>query len=408
MPSAFAIHAEGDFRAMEVFLSRFLPDAGRVLGRHLGRDADGEVHVILSSTGAHEARFPPRSKELLELLDVGTAEELAGGQDDLGQRAQENFPRWLYGHGVATRVQPAHAAPRAAAVGALAIYLDVETIEALANRLGVSLEGMLATVAVHELSHIVRGHADDGERATHGWLKEGDAQRDAWHVLTEMLSDDRWRTPARFGRIAQVRASAEQPPAYRQFAVSSAERLSLARHQPVGATRCWAIRPQREVWRMMHEGFVETPLAISRRMPAAGDRVYLHDMNLVAGPWFVTAVTPEPLTAHPLDLRAVQRMERAHTYGTPPAFVWLQLRAANTLKAGKARDADLFSPELSAYELSSAKDVEPRLTEDAEKLVRQGASDALSNHKRDWEQIGRPPPDLDPFDDWPTREGARS
>lgn len=231
-----------------------------MLASHLGRDADGRVHVILSRRATHERRFPPRANNLLSLLNQGDADELAADRRGADVAADDAYPRRYYAHGVATRIRGAHAAPKGATLGERAIYLDVETIEGLAEEFEVSDQGMMAAVAIHELSHVVRDHADDEDSAAHGWFSEGDAQRDAWYVLTEMLSHEQWLTPARFGRIGQVRAADKQPAAYQHFGATPTERSSLGRHRAVLPIRSWTIRPQPEVWRLTHERYVETPL----------------------------------------------------------------------------------------------------------------------------------------------------
>jgi hypothetical protein len=52
------------------------------------------------------------------------------------------------------------------------IYL-VSCHEELAEELIVPPEAMLARVAAHELARIFPGHANETQRATHVWLREG-------------------------------------------------------------------------------------------------------------------------------------------------------------------------------------------------------------------------------------------
>lgn len=227
-------------------------------------------------------------------------------------------------------------------IGAHGIYLDVQTIEDLAVTLDVPVEGMLAKVAAHELSHVFRGDADLADSPTHGWFSERDAQRDAWHVHAELIPDDALRRPARFGRFAQIRAADDQPAAYRQFPATPADWSSLARQQPVGSTNSWTLMPVRDVRELIVDRFVEIPVSDSVNLPVTCDTVYLRDREFVAGPWFVAAIGSEALLEQPRELHFIEHRARSAGFGQKaPTFKWLRLRAARSLRAGRSTDEAL-------------------------------------------------------------------
>ena len=117
-----------------------------MLAGSIGRPGNGIVYVMLSDHLTHERRFPRRREEIVSLLDSDQRAELATDPRGLEAAADDAYSRSLYGHGVATRVRLEHAAPQAAMPGESAIYLDVETIDALADEFVVIVGFAAATI----------------------------------------------------------------------------------------------------------------------------------------------------------------------------------------------------------------------------------------------------------------------
>lgn len=252
----FEIHNECGHLAAEEFLDGFLGPVIQSLAAHLGRVPTGPVHVVLSDRGRHEKRFPPTAEEALELEDLSEIPE------DEREQAAQRYSWSSYAHGVTTHAAAWQRPPGGVTDGDLCVYLDVESIESISEEVEVLFEGMLGRVAAHELSHAVRGHATEDGRATHGWYREGDAQRDAWHVLTELLGDPNWVTVTRWGRAAQVRLADRQPAAYRYFESDWSERSHLRSTGPVDYPTAWIVRPPRDVFVLAHETVIEVPMSI--------------------------------------------------------------------------------------------------------------------------------------------------
>jgi hypothetical protein len=166
--------------------------------------------------------------------------------DELRDRYSSEF----YAHGVATTVKQEHNPPAAAEVSEAAIYLDVETIRGVAAKLGVS----------HE--------------AVHGWLAEGDAQRDAWQALTDALADPQWATIVREGRAAQLRMAQQQPGAYTRFDATVLDYTTLLGDFPLPERRSWVVGTPRPLFDVMLEAGVEVPVK-GPDLPTPGDIMYL-------------------------------------------------------------------------------------------------------------------------------------
>jgi hypothetical protein len=147
---------------------------------------------------------------------------------------------------VATLIDPRQAPPPSAPPGEPAIYLDSESIEALSakDELGVAPEAILGFVTAHELAHVLREHIHGPPTGVHGWLAEGDAQRDAWYTLTELYVEP--RRLARCARVAEVRLADRQPASYRHFDATAAERDAARREFP-DTPAIWQISPACDV-----------------------------------------------------------------------------------------------------------------------------------------------------------------
>lgn len=379
------------------------------LAAHLGRLPAGAVHVVLSDRETHESRFPPRAGEVLELEDLTEIPE------DEREQVAQRYTWSFYAHGVTTHAAASHNPPDGVAIGDLAIYLDVDSVEAISEELDVLFEGLLGRVATHELAHAVRGHAAEAGRATHGWFREGDAQRDAWHVLNDLLTDSEWATVARWGRAAQVRLADRQPGAYRWFEADWAERSRLLSQRPADPPTAWIIRPPRAVFVLSQGGSVEVPVTDAARRilgaPCVGDHVYLSDSDMVVGPWVVVATRSYGRLSHPKDQAAID--QKAKEWKSKPQIAWLFLRPTTGMLA--SIKSDVYSvPELSNRELKP--DEVARLAEQlftpVDEVVATVADRHVEYRRKSAEQIargyrdaGRPVPDgilgaYDPFDDW--------
>jgi hypothetical protein len=297
------------------------------------------------------------------------------------------------------------------------MYLDVETIEALAIELGVLFEGLLGRVVAHELSHAARGHATQRNRVSQGWFNEGDAQRDAWHVLADLLADPAWATIARWGRAAQVRLADRQPAAYRYFSSDWTERSHLSTHPPVDPPDNWIVRPPRDVFVLTHEGIAEVPMSMEWRSthmgaPHPGDLVYLGDRKMVAGAWVIVAMREKSLLMHPKDVAAIAK--KGEEERRQPSIGWFLLRPFGPLHASTesaVQPLDRFlvprkldsgtTSQLGAHLKSGATDVAQVIADRILAGRHRTAADLAEMHR----VAGKPVPDglfaeHDPFDDW--------
>lgn len=362
------VHEEDQFIAEARFLEAWMPTADSVLDRLLGARDDATIHVFLATREVHERRFPPRLEDLRALVD---AEE---PDDEPGAR----YASAVYAHAATTRTSARHQLPDEVPDGESAIFLDVESIGALAQDCEVSREAMLARVAAHELSHVRRGHISDTPHATYGFIREGDAQRDAWQILAELLGDTHWDRLARGARTAQVRLAASQPGAYRMFGHSSpdSERRFDVREEPLA----YAYEPARRLLALTGSRFIEIPAFTSSMTgdPAIGDAVWLTDRELAVGPWVVVGRSAEPSAAHERDLEEIDKEDRR---GARP--VWLHLRAAEDMCAMRDPSRLPRAPSLLVRELKASE--RPSLAEadrmDLEVAVQDAAKRWLTDNE---------------------------
>jgi hypothetical protein len=341
------VHDEAGREAARTFVESWLSVAARQLTALIGDTRrDETVHVVLSDTDVHQRRFPPRSNDLAALFGPDDEEELSA--------AAEEIPASLYAHGVTTIASSSQAPPAAVPIGAPVIYLDVETITELAQQRGVSPEAMLARVVVHELSHALRGHAEPVGLATHGYFAEGDAQRDAWQVMGDLLANPEWQQIAREARVAQVRLAREQPPAYRRFGRGSPDTGRWADHDPP-EVQSWLLRAPRRLLTIARDSIVEVPIrsANSSMRPAIGDLVLLTEDDLVVGPWVVVARSDHPYVGHDVDTRAVES-ESSGAGRQRPSIEWLHLRRrADAAASDEAPDDLRLSPKMLCKEIEA-------------------------------------------------------
>jgi hypothetical protein len=255
----------------------------------------------------------------------------------------------------------------------------------------VLFEGMLGRVTAHELSHVVRGHATADGQATHGWFREGDAQRDAWHALTELLTDPAWATVALWGLAAQVRLADRQPDAYRWFDIDWTERSHFA-HAINPAS--WLVGPSRDVFVLAKGGPIEVPISVLLRRtwgsPCVGDHVYLSDHDMTAGPWVVTATRKRSRISHPKDRAAID--VRAKESRSNLEIEWLSLRHTIGMHATES--------EIRKSQRLSARGLTPEEVEEltGELLLPFAEVVAIVADRRVAERADDSP--YDPFDDW--------
>jgi hypothetical protein len=278
-------------------------------------------------------------------------------------------------------------------------------------------EAMVARVAVHELSHVYRGHARAVERATHGWLHEGDAQRDAWHVLTSTLTDATWEAVGRWARTGQVRLAARQPPAYGMFGDGGPDRQDLVERDPIGTMAAWIVQPARAVHILSRETAIEVPFHTAWKAPGLGDQVWLADERMTSGPWVVVRRSSAPSTLHPRDEReiALQAKESSsYRRGGGPDLAWLTLRPHGNVAGASTVSVSPPSIRFSARQLKDEEHgaLVSELTSPLLPLTEQiGDLKTASLRKADLETVelfkraGRPlppgfPVEVDVFDDW--------
>jgi hypothetical protein len=400
----FEVHDERPARNGDAFIDGVLPIIERRLRAQLGRFPSGSVHVVLSTREQHERRFPARLAHLEPLVDHDEVDAL----DDPAAELNRRFPRRLYAHAIATRIGVELAPPQGAAVDCPGVFLDMETIFDLAADLAVPAEAMLLKTLSHELSHIVREHAVGPPTPTHGWMAEGDAQRDAWGLLTDLLGDPAWTAVAWTARAAQLRLADLQPAAYRQFPASSGDRIALAAGKPLPEGRWWQMAAPREVFRLANEGRTEVPFFPAYRAVERLDVVVLRDRDRIVGPWIVSDVRPQPRMGHPDDIAAVERELKSISYRSPPRPSWLQLRPLGTLRVADAIDT---APS-QWWPSEMPRSCNDRLAEDADGWVRERAEAATDEQREVHEEmrrLGHEPPaaPFDPFDDWRGRRPGR-
>ena len=181
---------------------------------------------------------------------------------------------------------------------------------------------VLGSTAIHELSHIVRGHATSEGSRTHGFAREGDAERDAWAVKGAMLAASSTRATALAGRAAQVRLARNQPRAYTMFGYDSADRHHWHHNEPAPTTHL--IRTPRNLLAVVKEDIVVLPVRpVLRPVPEVGDLVYLAEKRddgdfFLVGPWVVLNREHEAAVMADKDRREVEKADKEHRGGSGP------------------------------------------------------------------------------------------
>jgi hypothetical protein len=402
---AVEITDEGGFEAPAVFarewMSFALPRMERLLGVRLD---DSGFRVVLSATETHGRRFPVADEEAASLR--GPFDEGEGPSPDGLVSNQTHF----YAHGVATRARPRLALGPDVPDGTAVICLDVPTLTSLAGDLNVSIEGMLARVLAHELSHVLRGHIDD-EEVTHGYVREGDAQRDAWQLMTDALASDRSRLAAA-GRTAQVLLAEKQPGAYQKFGLSSPE---TGRWSPTSASASvWVLSPMRETRVLAQREVIETPVMPSiLGNPQIGDHVVLVSEDLAAGEWIIVGIGDASEGRSAADAGALEAMARAGDRSAKSPR-WLHLRKQEQMIAAAPAPSGLYNFQLSGKVIGT--DSHRELWEQSEKVSLEDALASIATARRaafvmsidrmrrDVEAMGGTVPDIDtdawnPFQD---------
>ena len=336
------IHEEVPFEAERTLAHAWLlyatPKLAHALG--VGPPAEG-IHVVLSPTEAHEVRFPARIEDVTSLL---------GSQDDPlddDQQQQLVARSRSYAHGVSKRAAPDMNLPQPVAEGDAVICVDVPTIQSLAREIYVSEAALLARVLTHELVHVLRRHIDTAKGVVHGYLGEGDAQRDTWALLTDSLAHPDWGALAQEARLAQVRLAPTQPPAYQRFGHGSPDTSRWDTNPPEPVT--WFVEPPRRVAGLSQFEYVEVPVRLPRQgRPRASDRVVLVDKELALGPWVVCATDGDSHLEHAKDMKAVSDAAlKKQSYVPEPAWLWLHLQRSPQAQAvlqPTAEMRDVFGP----------------------------------------------------------------
>jgi len=266
---------------------RFLEE----LKRLRGREVRAVVHLVLSDHATHVGRFPPENSELEDLND---GEPRFEGPVDLGGEGQ-----WLkVAFGVATISEPSLNLPAGVPAGDDVVLLDTEQIKDLAIRFGVTKEAFLALTVIHELSHILHGHAHQVPGATHGWSSEGQAQEDALAVLRALLPDEALTGLALEAMKGMARLAPEQPPAYQYFDMFHDELNQLMRRDTSMGLRSWRVSVKRRVSVISKPGFDQIEAPVVGHRPAYGDHVYVCDGIMESGPWVMVGWREKSRTAH--------------------------------------------------------------------------------------------------------------
>lgn len=333
--TVFEIHDEGGFAAAKAFLEGWLPKVDAHLSRLLGLpNRPDAVHVFLSDRKTHELRFPRREQELL--LNAGGDQPV----QDIPIRTE------TYAHGVAHLTSSSLNLPPGIPDGESAIFLDCETLGGIANELKLDYEPVLGRTTIHELSHIVRGHVSADGARTHGFAREGDAQRDAWAVTGSMLTSPDTRATALAGRAAQVRLADRQPRAYTMFGNDSADRYHWHHEDPEAAVLL--VRTPRNLLAVLKEDIVEVPVrTLGSPVPEVGDLIYLAEERedrdyFVAGPWVVLNRVDEAVSLSKRDRDEVAKIERDRhpSYGARTDVQYVVLRPFRELRAAPAVSTD--------------------------------------------------------------------
>ncbi|MFC7597576.1 hypothetical protein ACFQU3_19845 [Terrabacter sp. GCM10028922] len=320
----FTVHDEVGLVAAVRFLDGWLPVVAERLSQLLGSNAEEvNVHVVLSTAAVHARRFPVDTAALRQLMDQSLIDELATHSGYLTLEV----PPATYAHGVATRATEALHLPPEVAAGDAVICVDVETIRDLARELEVPFEALLGRTALHELSHVLRGHVWEDHGVTHGYVREGDAQRDAWQVLADLLADPNFAPTARAGRAAQVRLAAKQPSAYRHFGHASPDRYIWTRGLPEPPAN-WVIQPYRRLLPLTREPVIELPVRTGVKVgtPVIGDHAYLAGEGILVGPWVMIGRADVPHQPHHGETSATEELDKH--LGAREQYAWLQLRPA--------------------------------------------------------------------------------
>lgn len=337
--TVFEIHDEAGFAAAKAFLAGWLPQVDAHLTRLLGLPNPLDaVHVFLSDQATHEQRFPREEKELL--LNAG------------GDQPVEDIPirTETYAHGVAHLTDSSLSLPPGIPDGEPGIFLDCETLGRIAEEIGIEFEPVLGRTAIHELSHIVRGHVTSDRARTHGFAREGDAQRDAWAVTASMLTSPATRANALAGRAAQVRLADRQPRAYTMFGNDSADRYHWNHEDPESTVHL--VRTPRNLLAVIQEDIVEVPVrTLVSPVPEVGDLIYLaeerddHDY-FVAGPWVVLNRADDAISLSKRDREEVAKIERdqRRSYRARTDIQYVVLRPFSVLSAAPAVSTDDLPP----------------------------------------------------------------
>lgn len=193
----FVFHDECGAAPILAFLNGWLDEGAAVLERLVGGERPERIHVFLSPRQAHEDRFPPEEGEEL-LNDHGEA-----GSSPV----VENYR--TYAHGVVTLTSARLGLPAGVPEDEPAFFLDLDTLSDISNSYGLTYEAVVGRTALHELSHIAGGHVSVARHRTHGFVREGDAQRDAWAALAELVTNPRWsqvaEPPRQVRRLSSLR-----------------------------------------------------------------------------------------------------------------------------------------------------------------------------------------------------------
>ena len=255
-----------------------------------------------------------------------------------------------YAHGVAHVTDSSLNLPPGIPDGEPAIFLDCETLGSIADELKLDFEPVLGRTAIHELSHIVRGHVTSDGGRTHGFAREGDAQRDAWAVTGSMLTSPDTFATAFAGRAAQVRLADHQPRAYTMFGNDSADRYHWNREDPESTVHL--VRTPRNLLAVIKEDIVEVPVrTLVSPVPEVGDRIYLAEERedgdyFVAGPWVVLNRVHEAISLSKRDRDEVAKIERdrRRSYGARTDVQYVVLRPFRELRAARAVSTDDLPP----------------------------------------------------------------
>lgn len=311
----------GEYEEERAFLEGYLPRALNAITQEIGRPPHlpDSVHVVVWGREDHARRFPPKREQMEELEDDPLPPEL-------------DLPKaWMqYAHGIATRARAHHALPDGIPIGVPLICLDIETLTEISQGMDVDLIPTLAGTSTHEMSHIVRGHTED--RATHGYVQEGDAQRDTWGALHRLLSDPDYSAVASAARVTRDRMAARQPSAYRNFGNDGVD-LRI-QYPPSSRPLYWIVDTSAPALHLTTRGVVAVPIEMmagTGSPPLRGDRVFLRtttDAELLVGPWTVLQRSAAPDAASAYDLNRANPVRNESQ-----RLVWLRMEADSEVLA---------------------------------------------------------------------------